>query len=220
MPREKNKETRDEADKNGAIDREVLDVIREEKRKASGRGPRDAEAERKKKKLADDGLKAIKAKDARVFTELLRQAGISEGSPSRVEERLEGFLLGLTPAFRAILWISLTLLSCSSSENCCNDAYMISATFLAAFFCRASLLSALIWNAPYLAARLRLRTLLIIHPVQKLAQNQSILPLYGSLPTALQKQRVSPPLTFQSPLLFWEVANTARYLPRRAARIL
>jgi hypothetical protein len=78
----KKKKTRDEADKSGAMDREVLDVIREEKRKASGRGPRDAEAERKKKKLADDdGLKAIKAKDARVFTELLRQAGISEGSP-------------------------------------------------------------------------------------------------------------------------------------------
>ncbi len=46
-----------------------------------GTGPRDAEAERKKKKLAEDGLKAIKAKDARVFTELLRQAGIREGSP-------------------------------------------------------------------------------------------------------------------------------------------
>jgi hypothetical protein len=81
MPKEKNKETRDEADKSGAIDREVLDVIWEEKRKVSGRGPRDAQAERKKKKLAADGLKAIKAKDARVFTELLRQAGISEGSP-------------------------------------------------------------------------------------------------------------------------------------------
>jgi hypothetical protein len=81
MPREKNKESREEADKSAAIDREVLDVIREEKRKVSGRGPRDVEAERKKKKLADDGLKAIKAKDARVFTELLRQAGISEGSP-------------------------------------------------------------------------------------------------------------------------------------------
>jgi hypothetical protein len=50
MPKEKNKESRDEADKSGAIDREVLDVIWEEKRKVSGRGPRDAQAERKKKK--------------------------------------------------------------------------------------------------------------------------------------------------------------------------
>jgi hypothetical protein len=81
MPKEKDKEARDAADESGVIDREVLDVIQEEKRKVSGRGPRDAEAERKKKKLAADGLKAIKAKDARTFTELLRQAGIREGSP-------------------------------------------------------------------------------------------------------------------------------------------
>jgi hypothetical protein len=77
----RNKGNGDEAEKGGAIDREVLDVIREEKRKVSRRGARDVEAERKKKKLADHGLKAIKAKDARVFSELLRQAGISEGSP-------------------------------------------------------------------------------------------------------------------------------------------
>ncbi len=56
-----------------------------------------------------------------------------------MEERLEGFLLGLAPISRAILWIFLILLSCSSSENCCEDAYMISAIFRAAFFCLASL---------------------------------------------------------------------------------
>jgi len=65
----------------GAIDRDVLDVIKEEKRKGSRRGPRDADVERKKQKLAQDGLKAIKTKDVRVFTELLRQAGVREGSP-------------------------------------------------------------------------------------------------------------------------------------------
>jgi hypothetical protein len=81
MAKEKNRKTRDQADNSGAIDREVLDVIWEEKRKAGGHGPMDLSAERKKKKLADDGLKAIKVKDARVFIELLRQAGISEGSP-------------------------------------------------------------------------------------------------------------------------------------------
>jgi len=75
------KEPRDAREEIGGIDPEVLEVIQEEKRKVSGRGPRDAEAERKKKKLAEAGLKAIKAKDARVFTELLRQAGIREGSP-------------------------------------------------------------------------------------------------------------------------------------------
>ena len=63
------------------IDREVLDVIQEAKRKGSRRGPRDQAAERAKKKLASDALKIIKGKDARAFTELLRQAGIREGSP-------------------------------------------------------------------------------------------------------------------------------------------
>ncbi len=58
-----------------------------------------------------------------------------------MEERLEGFLFGLTPALAAILCISLILLSCSSAENCCKDANIISATFRAAFFCLASLVA-------------------------------------------------------------------------------
>jgi hypothetical protein len=81
MPKEKDKRPRDQADDSGELDREVLDVMREEKRKAGGHGPLDAAAERKKKRLAEDGLKAIKAKDTRTFTELLRRAGIREGSP-------------------------------------------------------------------------------------------------------------------------------------------
>jgi len=81
MAEKKEPRTQDAAQEASGIDREVLDVIQEEKRKVSGRGPQDASAERKKKKLAEDGLRAIKAKDARTFTELLRQAGIREGSP-------------------------------------------------------------------------------------------------------------------------------------------
>jgi len=81
MPKKKEEQSQGAAEETGAIDSEVLDVIVEQKRKVSGRGPRDSEAERKKKKLAEEGLKAIKAKVARVFTELLRQAGIREGSP-------------------------------------------------------------------------------------------------------------------------------------------
>jgi len=69
------------AQESSEIDPEVLDVIQEEKRKGSRRRPKDMAAERKKRKLAEDGLRAIKAKDARAFTELLRQAGIREGSP-------------------------------------------------------------------------------------------------------------------------------------------
>jgi hypothetical protein len=49
MTKEKNNENREAAGESAAIDREVLDVIEEQKRKASGRGPKDAEAERKKK---------------------------------------------------------------------------------------------------------------------------------------------------------------------------
>ena len=81
MTDKKERATQDAPQEAGKIDREVLDVIQEEKRKARGRGPQDAVAERKKKRLAEDGLRAIKAKDARTFTELLRQAGIREGSP-------------------------------------------------------------------------------------------------------------------------------------------
>lgn len=80
MPKNDKDETED-APQQQNIDREVLDVIQEEKRKASARGPRDPAAERKKKRLASDALRVIKAKDARAFTELLRQAGIPEGSP-------------------------------------------------------------------------------------------------------------------------------------------
>jgi hypothetical protein len=81
MSDEREKRSKDTGEEERGIDREVLDVIEDEKRKAAGRGPKDADAERKKGKLAKDGLRAIKAKDVRAFTELLRQAGIREGSP-------------------------------------------------------------------------------------------------------------------------------------------
>ncbi len=81
MAEEKKKEPASAVNESNGIDREVRDVIREEKQKGSRRGPRDTSAERKIRKLAQDGLKAIKAKDARTFTELLQQAGIREGSP-------------------------------------------------------------------------------------------------------------------------------------------
>jgi len=81
MAKEKKTKPEKVAQESRGIDPQVLEVIEEEKRKAGRRGPRDVEPERKKKKLAADGLRAIKAKDARTFTELLRQAGIREGSP-------------------------------------------------------------------------------------------------------------------------------------------
>jgi hypothetical protein len=75
------KNSREEAQEKGEIDREVQDVIQAERRRGSRRGPKDAAAEQKKQRLAEAGLRAIKAKDARTFTELLRQAGVRENSP-------------------------------------------------------------------------------------------------------------------------------------------
>ena len=67
-----------------------------------------------------------------------------------MEERLEGFLFGLETALTASLWIAFILLSCSACENCCNEAYRISATFLAAFFCLASLFSVFILGTAFI----------------------------------------------------------------------
>ena len=81
MPEERKEKNESNKEETSGVDREVLDVIQEEKRKGSRRGPKDSAEERKKRRLAEDGLRAIKAKDARTFTGLLRQAGISENSP-------------------------------------------------------------------------------------------------------------------------------------------
>jgi hypothetical protein len=81
MTEEPENRTEQAKEESSSVDREVLDVIREEKRKGSRLGPKDTAEERKKRKLASDGLRAIKAKDARTFTEVLRQAGIRENSP-------------------------------------------------------------------------------------------------------------------------------------------
>ena len=81
MPEEREKKTAHGKEESSTVDREVLDVIQEEKRKGSRRGPKNSAEERKKRRLAADGLLAMKAKDARAFTEVLRQAGIRENSP-------------------------------------------------------------------------------------------------------------------------------------------
>jgi hypothetical protein len=81
FPCQKNRKRKPGAkEESSSVDREVLDVIQEEKRKGSRRRPKDVAEERKKRRLAEDGLRAIKANDARTFTALLRQAGISENS--------------------------------------------------------------------------------------------------------------------------------------------
>jgi hypothetical protein len=81
MPEEPEKKTEHAKEESSSVDREILDVIQDERRKGSRRGPKNSAEERKKRKLAADGLRAIKTKDARAFTEVLRQAGIRENSP-------------------------------------------------------------------------------------------------------------------------------------------
>lgn len=81
MPDENKLEIRNSPQETANVDRDILDVVNEDKRRGRRRRPKDTAEERKKAKLAADGLRAIKAKDSRRFTELLRQAGIREGSP-------------------------------------------------------------------------------------------------------------------------------------------
>lgn len=63
------------------IDQNVKDVIDEETRFASGRGPSIAKEVRRKRALARALLKAMKAKDERAFSEQLRRAGVKDASP-------------------------------------------------------------------------------------------------------------------------------------------
>ena len=63
----KDEKTRPESETSDEIKPEVLDVIDAEKRRGSRRRPKDTEAERNKKRLAADALKAIRAQDAGIY---------------------------------------------------------------------------------------------------------------------------------------------------------
>jgi len=82
MPKKKENESRNVTEESGGIDREVLDVIHEEKRKlAGGAGRESAQRERILKIFSGKELRAIQAKDARAFAVALREANVSEDSP-------------------------------------------------------------------------------------------------------------------------------------------
>ena len=73
MPKEK--KPRESAEESGGIDRGVLDVIHEEKRRlAGGAGRESARRERILKIFSGKALRAIQAKDARAFAVALREA--------------------------------------------------------------------------------------------------------------------------------------------------
>ncbi len=63
------------------IDPDVKEVMEEQKRLVSGRGPSGAKEAQKKRALARAALRAIEARDERAFSEQLRRAGVKDGSP-------------------------------------------------------------------------------------------------------------------------------------------
>jgi translation initiation factor 2 alpha subunit (eIF-2alpha) len=67
--------------KDKQIDASVREVMHDQSRASSGKGPDVAKEERKKKIFASAALKAKEAKDERAFSELLRSVGVKDGSP-------------------------------------------------------------------------------------------------------------------------------------------
>jgi len=63
------------------VDPEVREVMQDQTRLAAGRGPNIGREARRKRVFASAALKAIKAKDERAFSELLRSVGVKDGSP-------------------------------------------------------------------------------------------------------------------------------------------
>jgi len=78
MPNEK-KPTDPEESKE--IDKDVKEIMEEQKRLASGRGPGVAKEAQRKRALAKAALRAIETRDERAFSEQLRRAGVKDGSP-------------------------------------------------------------------------------------------------------------------------------------------
>jgi hypothetical protein len=62
-------------------DQSIRDVIGTEKRRGVKRRPVDVEQKRKESLFASNALRAIEFKDERAFAEMLRMAGIRDGSP-------------------------------------------------------------------------------------------------------------------------------------------
>ena len=63
-------------------DQDIRDVFAEERSRGSKRGPLAADQRRKQRQLRQEALKALREKDERWFTALLRRAGIRDESPA------------------------------------------------------------------------------------------------------------------------------------------
>jgi len=77
----KDRQLHGQAEQQGEIDPEVREVMQDQSRAVAGRGPGVGKEVRKKRIFAEAALKAIKAKDERAFSELLRSVGVKDGSP-------------------------------------------------------------------------------------------------------------------------------------------
>ena len=68
------------ADADDKLDPEIQELIAEEKKLAQGKGRESSKRERTLRIFSEKAWKAIKAKDERMFSELLRHANVREGS--------------------------------------------------------------------------------------------------------------------------------------------
>jgi hypothetical protein len=63
-------------------DKDVLDVMREEKSRGTKRRPANTAEQKKKRKLENDALRAIQSGDLHAFVRMLHEAGVKDGTPA------------------------------------------------------------------------------------------------------------------------------------------
>jgi hypothetical protein len=65
-----------------AEDKEIHDLMREEKSRGTKRRLVDTGEEKKKRKLEKDALRAIQSGDLHAFVRMLHEAGVKDGTPA------------------------------------------------------------------------------------------------------------------------------------------
>jgi hypothetical protein len=65
-----------------AEDKDLRDLMREEKSRGTKRRPVNTSEERKKRNLEKDALRAIQSGDLHAFVRMLHEAGVKDGTPA------------------------------------------------------------------------------------------------------------------------------------------
>jgi hypothetical protein len=65
-----------------AEDKDILDLMREEKSRGTKRRPVNTSEEKKRRKLEKDALRAIQSGDLHAFVRMLHEAGVKDGTPA------------------------------------------------------------------------------------------------------------------------------------------